>query len=135
MDVEITLFIVVVYDIDVQAFDSNFCSFGFKDAYIFLLQCFFCYKKLESLVELLGLDLEKERVIAEFVIFLMEGFVKVRDFGYVLRNVEIVVFGLTNVFFEDGNAIAAIVRIIVDIIAVFDGNELAKILVTESELS
>jgi hypothetical protein len=80
----------------------------------------------------LGLELEKERVVAEFIILLAEGLVKVRDFGYVLRNVEIVVFGLTNICFEDGNAFVVLVaRIKADIVVCV--NVLGEVLVTYFE--
>ena len=115
MEIEIALFFVILYDIDVQFFDTDFGSFGFKDAHVFLFQSFCCYKELESLIELFGAELEKERVIAEFVIFLTEGLVKVRDFGYVLRNVEIVVFGCVDECFDDGNGFDFIVIISVKI--------------------
>ena len=81
----------------------------------FLFQSFFCYKELECLIELFGAELEKERVIAEFVIFLTECLVKVRDFGYILRDVEIVVFGCVDECFDDGNGFDFIVIISVKI--------------------
>ena len=57
-------------------------------------------KEIKGLVKLFRLELEKQRVALEFVIFFIEGLVKVVYLGCVFRNFKVAVFGIVYVDYE-----------------------------------